>query len=171
MADKEKKPKKELQLEKLETEMEEMKSLLQRTQADFVNFKRRNEEDRVNFIKLASGDLIEQILPVMDNFALAAKHVPGEIESNAWVVGIKAIEKQLEQVLLANGLEKVEVLGQDFDPNLHEAVAEETDMGQKDGTVLREESSGYKLNGKLIRPAKVIVNKVQDSLQNNKKTE
>jgi molecular chaperone GrpE len=159
MAKKEKAEKKDYQ-----KEYEEIKDLLQRTQADFVNFKRRNEEDRVNFIKLAGSDLIEQILPVMDNFALAAKHVPAEIEQNSWVVGIKAIEKQLEQVLLSNGLEKVEVVGQDFDPNIHEAIAEETDKDQKDGVVLREESSGYRLNGKLIRPAKVIVNKVHDGI-------
>jgi len=146
---------------KLQAEFDELKDLLQRTQADFVNYRRRNEEDKSNFVKYATSDIIEQVLPVMDNFALAAKHVPAEIESNSWVIGVKAIEKQLEQVLLANGLTRVESEGQMFDPNKHEAIAEVADKSQADGSVTSEEASGYLLNGKLIRPAKVIVNKLK----------
>lgn len=155
-------PKKEkvVKEDKLQTEFAELKDLLQRTQADFVNYRRRNEEDKANFVKYATSDIIEQVLPVMDNFALAAKHVPAEIESSSWVIGVKAIEKQLEQVLLANGLTKVETTGQTFDPNQHEALAEVTDETQADGVITSEEAPGYLLNGKLIRPAKVIVNKV-----------
>ena len=146
--------------DKLQTEFDELKSLLQRTQADFVNYRRRNEEDKSTFVRYATSDLIEQILPVLDNFALAAKHIPQELESNSWAQGVEAIEKQLEQILLTNGLEKAEVEGQPFDPTLHEAVGEETDTKQADGVIISEEAPGYMLGGKLIRPAKVIVNKL-----------
>src|SRR5664279_1184729 len=95
---------KKVKEDQLQNEFDELKDLLQRTQADFVNYRRRNEEDKSNFVKYATSDIIEQVLPVMDNFALAAKHVPADIETNLWVIGIKAIEKQLEQVLLSNGL-------------------------------------------------------------------
>ena len=152
---------KKVKEDQLQKEFDELKDLLQRTQADFVNYRRRNEEDKSSFMKYASADVIEQILPVMDNFALAARHVPEEIENNSWVTGIEAIEKQLEQVLMSNGLEKTETVGQKFDPNLHEAVGEENDASQVDGIVTSEEAPGYMLNGKLIRPAKVIVNKVK----------
>ncbi len=147
--------------DKLQVEYAELKDLLQRTQADFVNYRRRNEEDKSNFVKYATSDIVEQVLPVMDNFALAAKHVPAEIESNSWVIGVKAIEKQLEQVLLANGLTRVETVGLQFDPTKHEALGETTDALQGDGVITSEEAPGYLLNGKLIRPAKVMVNKLK----------
>lgn len=152
--------KKNKESDKLQTEFDELKSLLQRTQADFVNYRRRNEEDKSTFVRFATSDLIEQILPVMDNFALAAKHVPEELESNSWAQGVKVIEKQLEQILLTNGLEKVEVEGQPFDPTLHEAVGEVHDKKKADEVIVNEETPGYMLGGKLIRPAKVIVNKL-----------
>ncbi len=153
---------KKVKEDKLQAEFDELKDLLQRTQADFVNYRRRNEEDKASFVKYAAADVIEQVLPVMDNFALAAKHVPEEIAENSWVIGVKAIEKQLEQVLLANGLTRVETVGVDFDPNQHEALGETVDKSQADGIIISEEAPGYLLNGKLLRPAKVIVNKVKN---------
>jgi len=140
-------------------EYEELRDLLQRTQADFVNYRRRNEESRTEFAKFATSDMISQIIPVMDNFALAAKHVPKELEGNGWVIGIQAVEKQLEQILSANGVERVESLGQEFDPSKHEALSETHVEGKKDNEIVSEEMPGYLLNGKLIRPSKVIVNK------------
>jgi molecular chaperone GrpE len=74
MEEKKKKDKKD-QSKKLQAELDELQDLLKRTQADFINYRRRNEEDRANFARFAAADVIEQILPVMDNFALAAKHV------------------------------------------------------------------------------------------------
>jgi molecular chaperone GrpE len=148
-------------VEDLQTEFDELKSLLLRTQADFVNYRRRNEEDKSTFVKLATSDLVEQLLPVMDNFALAAKHVPAELTDNSWVQGIQAVEKQFEQILLTNGLERVETEGQTFDPNIHEAVGEVSKPDAHEGAIVSEEAPGYKLGGKLVRPAKVLVNKVK----------
>lgn len=148
----------------LQAEFEELRSLLQRTQADFVNYRRRNEEEKAAFVQFATSDLIQQILPVMDNFALAAKHVPVELTDNAWVQGIQAVEKQLEQILLTNGLGKVESEGQPFDPNLHEAVGEVADETKADDIIISEQSPGYTLGGKLIRPARVIVNKLDEEI-------
>lgn len=154
----EEKKKKKTKLEELRNEMAELKSLLQRTQADFVNYRRRNEEDRSKFAQIACADIMEQILPVMDNFLLAAKHVPDELEGNNWVVGVQAVEKQMEQILAQNGLEKIETVEKEFDPNVMEAIGQETDKNQNENIVIREEATGYMLNGKLLRPAKVIVN-------------
>jgi len=155
------KKEKKTAVEDLQAEFDELKSLLIRTQADFVNYRRRNEEDKASFVKLATSDLVEQLLPVMDNFALAAKHVPKELEGNSWVQGIQAVEKQFEQILLTNGLERVETEGKPFDPNLHEAVGEVTEEGVEPGAIVSEEAPGYMLGGKLVRPAKVLVNKLK----------
>lgn len=156
MAEKKKKLSK---TEAIQAELDELKSLLQRTQADFVNYRRRNEEDRSNFAKMATTDIIEQILPVLDNFQMAAKHVPEDLVGDNWVVGVQAIEKQLEQILSANGLEKTESVGKMYDANTMEAVGEEDRPDEEGGIVLAEQLPGYLLNGKLIRPARVVVNK------------
>lgn len=145
----------------IEQELEELKNLLQRTQADFVNHRRRVEEDKIKFIKLACSDLVSQILPILDNFSLAAKHIPENLKNDNWVVGIQAIEKQLEQVLIANGVEKIATLGNQFNPDLHEAIGTISNKKHKDNEVISEELAGYMLNGKLVRPAKVIVNKLK----------
>jgi len=143
-----------------EKEFEEMKALLQRTQADFANYRRRVEDDKMNFAKLASADVISQILPILDNFALAAEHVPLGLENDSWVLGIQAIEKQLEQVMSANGLKRIDSIGAQFDPNLHEAISEVSDKKVKDNEIVSENMAGYLLNEKLLRPAKVIVNRL-----------
>lgn len=157
---KEAKPKVNNTEENLQNEFDELKSLLIRTQADFVNYRRRNEEDKANFVRHATSDIVEQLIPVMDNFALMAKHVPAELADNSWVQGVQAVERQLEQILLTNGLERVETEGKPFDPNLHEAVGEVQEQGAEPGAIVSEEAPGYVLGGKLVRPAKVMVNKV-----------
>lgn len=145
--------------EKVKEEIEELKILLQRTQADFANYRRRNEEHKSSFVRLANEDLVSQLLPVLDNFSLAAQHIPAELEKNNWAIGMKQIEKQYEQILNLNGLEQIKTAGEDFDPVFHEAVGEEHDKKQRNGIIIQEELAGYTLNGKLIRPAKVIVNR------------
>jgi len=157
---KEKKVEEKVTEENLQSEFDELKSLLIRTQADFVNYRRRNEEDKANFVRHATSDIIEQLIPVMDNFALMAKHVPTELEGNSWAQGVQAVERQLEQILLTNGLERVETEGKPFDPNLHEAVGEVQEKGAEPGAIVSEEAPGYTLGGKLVRPAKVLVNKI-----------
>jgi molecular chaperone GrpE len=140
-------------------EVEELKGMLQRAQADFVNYRRRNEEEKANFIRTAHGDVVSQILPVLDNFSRAAEHVPDNLAEDNWVIGIKSIEKQLEKILEDNGLEKINATAQEFDPNIHEAIGQVSDKSKKNNEIVSEELAGYYLNGKLLRPAKVIVNR------------
>jgi len=143
-------------------ELEEKKAELtagwQRTQADFENFKKKMLEERSKLIKSANSDLIYQLLPVLDNFQLAAYHLPKDLENNNWAQGIQQIEKQFEDILLENELEKIEAIGKNFDPELHEAI-EEIESDQPPGTIVEEILSGYKYSGDVIRPAKVKVAK------------
>ena len=151
-------------------EVEEMKLMLQRVQADFVNYKRRNEEDRTNFVKQAHAEVIEQILPVLDNFRRAAEHVPEGLKEDAWVIGIESIEKQLEKIMEDNGLEKIKTIGEEFNPNIHEAIGQLSEPTKKNNEVISEELAGYFLNGKLLRPAKVTVNVIDPSSRSNEES-
>lgn len=130
----------------------------QRCQADFTNYRRQVEEDRKKLIKMANGDLMLDILPVLDNFQLAAKHTPKELENNNWAQGVKQIEKQLETILESEGLTRIETIGTEFNPHLHEAI-EHVPSDQPEGTITEEISAGYKFDEEIIRPAKVKVSK------------
>ena len=128
----------------------------QRCQADFTNFRRQVEEDRKKLIKMANADLMMEIIPVLDNFQLAAKHVPAELEGNNWAQGVKQIEKQLEDILASEGLTRIETIGQEFNPHLHEAI-EHVKSDQPENAIIEELTSGYEFDGRVLRPAKVKV--------------
>lgn len=138
--------------------VKELENLCMRVQADFENYKKRSQKEKEDFSKYANADLILQILPIIDNFQLATKHLPAEIEENNWVKGVLQIEKQLEQVLVAEGVTAIEAIGNQFDPYLHEAI-EEVPSERPEGEIIEEVTRGYRLNDKIIRHAKVKVAK------------
>lgn len=142
----------------LEEKIADLTAGWQRTQADFVNYKKQSADERVKLIASASSDLIYDLLPVLDHFQLAAKHLPTDLEKNDWAIGIQHIEKQLETILSENGLERIPSFDSEFDPNIHEAV-EEIESDKPSGTIVDEILSGYKFNGKVLRPAKVKVSR------------
>ena len=116
----------------------------------------KTELDRQKLAEITKADVLLEILPVLDNFQLAAKHIPVEIENDNWVSGIKQIEKQLESILTSVGLEKIPTIGNQFDHNLHEAI-ESISSEKPESEIVEEIQSGYKLNSNVIRPAKVKV--------------
>ena len=145
-------------IKELEAKISELTAGWQRTQADFLNFKKQSADERIKLIQAAGSDIVDQLLPVLDHFQLAARHLPKDLESDNWAQGIKQIEKQFENILFENGLERIESIGQEFDPQLHEAI-EEVDSDQPSGTIVEEILSGYKFAGEILRPAKVKVSK------------
>ena len=126
----------------------------QRAQADFVNYKRRSEQDREETVKFANSQLMLSILPVLDDWELAINAIPPRIAKHPWVDGVKLIERKLRACLEAHGLSKIKALGEPFDPNLHEAA-----MYSKgnEGMVTEELQKGYKLHDRVIRPTMVVV--------------
>lgn len=142
----------------LEEKVAELTNGWQRTQADFMNFKKQASEDRAKIVESACSGFAYDLLPVLDHFQLAAKHLPKELESDDWAIGIKHIEKQFETILSENGLERIETVGEEFDPSKHEAI-EEIESEENEGTVTEEVLAGYLLNGDILRPAKVKVSK------------
>lgn len=146
----------DLGVSETEQKIAELTIALQRNQADFQNYRRQSEIDKQRLIKLANEDLMMEILPVLDNFQLAAKHVPAELENNNWTIGIKQIEKQLENILESEGLHKIETIGRQFDPKFHEAI-DHIKSDKPENEIVEEVLSGYAFGDEVIRPAKVKV--------------
>ncbi|MGA1047142.1 MAG: nucleotide exchange factor GrpE [Minisyncoccia bacterium] len=130
----------------------------QRAQADYQNLKKESTQSSIDSIRLANKALIENLIPVFDNFELAIKHLPKDLQDNNWVQGVVYIHKQLQDILIAEGVEIVDPIGNIFDPNIHEAVdiTEIQDQSKKN-TIIEVLQVGYKLNGNLIRSARVKV--------------
>ncbi len=138
---------------------EEYLNSLKRCQADFENYRKRQDESRKELKEFILEDLALQILPVVDNFQMSLSHVPENQEDGAWVQGILHIQRQLETILKDNGIEEIKAKeGDKFDPNFHEAV-ENHQEGEKEEEhkIKKIISKGYKIGNKVIRAVKVIV--------------
>ena len=144
----------------LHAKVEELTADLQRVHADFVNFRRRSEEERGSVLELAKQDIVLQILPLLDNIERALAHVPKNLEKDPWAKGVEQIAKQATETLKNLNVEKINSLGQPFDHNLHEAVGAD-DSGSHE-VVVEELQPGYKLGDKVIRPALVKVGKKEN---------
>ena len=144
----------ETQIAELQAQCDEYLNGWKRARGDYVNLQKDTEEKMSNLAGFVKADLLSGLISILDNFAKAVSHVPEDQRKESWVVGIFHIKKQLEDFLNINGLEKIKTINEIFDPNLHEAVAKEP--GEKE-VILKEVSSGYKLNGRVIIPAKVVV--------------
>lgn len=149
--------------EKLEKQSQEHLDGWKRCLADFENFRKQQEARQAEFRKFAVADLISQILPILDNFHTSTDHIPEDQKENLWVVGIMHIQKQLEGVLKDNGVEEIITkVGDQFDHNIHEAVADQKQQDTSDkkdkNKITKIASKGYRIDGKVIRPARVVVN-------------
>jgi molecular chaperone GrpE len=145
------------QLLAAEREAEENKAGWQRTAADFSNFRRRTEQDRMANLGLASEALLTKLLSVADDFDRAIAQLPDELQGQAWVEGVVAIDRKLRGVLESEGLSPIEAAGQPFDPQVHEAVAQDPTDRVPEGTVTSEFQRGYTLRDRVLRPALVAV--------------
>lgn len=141
----------------IDAKVEELTADLQRVQADFINFRRRAEDERGEILTLAKQDVVLQVLPLLDNIDRALAHIPDDLAENDWAKGVSQVAKQAGETLKTLGVERIQSVGQPFDHNLHEAIATD-DSGQHD-VVVEELQPGYKLGDKVIRHAMVKVGK------------
>ena len=132
----------------------EYKEKYQRLLADFTNFKKREEKARADFKKFASSNLIEELLPVLDNFDRALKD---QDQEDSFVQGIIMTRDSLWKVLEKEGLEEIESDGVEFDPNFHHAFQTEENEDFKSNYIIETYQKGYKLNDRVIRPSMVKV--------------
>ncbi|HEY32539.1 MAG TPA: nucleotide exchange factor GrpE [Dehalococcoidia bacterium] len=133
---------------------EEYLASWQRSQADFVNFKRRSEQEREETIKMANAELVRTILPALDDLERALEHIDSPMVEDSWVEGIRLIERKLRAGLELQGIQEIKALGEKFDPNLHEAAMHSRGP---EGIVVQELQKGYILHDRVIRPSMVVV--------------
>lgn len=144
------------QLAQLQAERDELRDTLVRRQADFANFRKRIERERLDDSRRAMGHLLHEILPVLDNFerALAANNDPAYEEHRR---GFELIYRQLWETLARQGLERIDATGKPFDPHTHHAIERVETHDYEDGMVLETLQPGYSFRGKVLRPAAVRV--------------
>lgn len=140
----------------LETQIAELTDALQRERADVINVRRRHEEQIASLRTSLKAHVVKDLLPIIDNFERALKHVPKDLEGNDYIKGVQGVVKQFEKTLADMGVEKIKTVGEPFDPHLHEAVSMEEGDGKQE-TVSEELQSGYKLGEDVIRHAMVRV--------------
>ncbi len=133
-------------------EQSSYKDKYQRALADAQNLLKQTANDKAEFVKYAVGSLVEDLIPVYDHLKLSLISLPESEAENAWVTGVRHVLKQFKDLLNSRGVEEVVTVGQTFDPNTMEAMEGSGDQ------VIKEIMPGYKLNGRLIKAAKVIVN-------------
>jgi molecular chaperone GrpE len=142
----------------LQKERDEYYDLLLRTRAEFDNYRKRVERERLEVQETAASDLLRNLLPIVDDLerALGATaDQPGGTES--YRRGVELIHRQLLDVLRQHGAKPIEAVGADFDPHLHQAVTHEAVPGHRDGEVVEEYRRGYTVGNRLLRPSMVKV--------------
>ncbi|SEB40728.1 nucleotide exchange factor GrpE [Paenibacillus sp. GP183] len=145
------------QLEELRKQAEENQQRYLRVQADFDNFRRRSRLEKEEFAKYASLKLIEQLLPVVDNFERALSSSKDTKDFEALVKGLDMTFRQLDQLLAQEGLTPIEAVGQPFNPEFHQAIMQVESEEHEEGIVVEEIQKGYLLKDKVVRPAMVKV--------------
>ena len=146
-------------LKQMQADLERFRDLALRSQADFDNFRKRAARDKDDAVKYANASFLERLIPILDNFELGLIAARSNAADSPILAGMDMVSRQLTDFLTGTGVEPVAADGQRFDPNLHEAVAQEESAGVAEGFVIRQLRRGYKLRDRLLRPATVVVSK------------
>lgn len=147
----------------LEADLLKWKETAMRTAADLENYRKRMSREKAEAIKFGNQRLIEELLPVIDNFNMGM--MAAEAESGSMIyMGMKMVQAQMQGFLSGQGVTEAEtVVGSDFDPNIHDAMSQEESDEFEEGKVIRVMRKGYLLGDRLIRPANVVVSKKADA--------
>ena len=140
--------------DKKDTKIEELTDRLQRTMAEFDNFRKRTEKEKASMYVIGAKEIIEKMLPVVDNFERGLANAP---EGDAFAEGIQMIYKQLMTTFDEMGVKVIETVGQQFDPNLHNAVMHVDDPEQEDNVIVEEFQKGYTYKDFVVRHSMVKV--------------
>jgi molecular chaperone GrpE len=146
------------ELAKVRRERDEYYDLLLRKTAEFDNYRKRVERERREMVQFATGDVLEALLPVVDDFERALQAETGAVAA-AHRKGVELIYKQLQDLLARRGVTPIDAVGKPFDPRFHQAITYESSPGRAEGEVIEEVRRGYLLGDRLLRPAMVKVAK------------
>ncbi len=140
-----------------DAQIEELQDRLKRQMAEFDNFRKRTEKEKSAMYEVGARDIIEKILPVLDNFERGLAAVPEDEKGSSFAEGIDKIYKQFVKTLEDAGVETIETVGQQFDPNLHNAVMHVEDEKYGENEIAMELQKGYKYRGSVVRHSMVQV--------------
>ncbi|MED3659459.1 nucleotide exchange factor GrpE [Bacillus velezensis] len=146
------------QIDELQGLLDEKENKLLRVQADFENYKRRSRLEMEAAQKYRSQNVVTEILPALDNFERALQVEAESEQTKSLLQGMEMVRRQLMDALEKEGVEAIEAVGQEFDPNLHQAVMQVEDENFGSNIVIEELQKGYKLKDRVIRPSMVKVN-------------
>jgi molecular chaperone GrpE len=142
-----------------------LKEKLLRISADYANFQKRIPKQTADTIDYEKEKLIKALLPVLDNLERTLQNASTAENAEAIINGVQIIHNQMLEVLKAQNVEQIKAEGERFDPAIHNALTQRTEEDKQDNIVLEELQKGYKLNGRVIRPSRVIVNKIQRQIE------
>lgn len=148
---------KEARKDPKDAQIEELQDRLKRQMAEFDNFRKRTEKEKAAMYEIGAKDIIEKILPVLDNFERGLAAVPEDEKGSSFAEGIEKIYKQFVKTLEDAGVETIEAVGQQFDPNLHNAVMHVEDEEAGENIVVEEFMKGYMYKGSVVRHSMVKV--------------
>lgn len=140
-----------------DVQIEELQDRLKRQMAEFDNFRKRTEKEKASMYEIGAKDIIEKILPIVDNFERGLAAMPEDAKGTPFAEGVEKIYKQLMKTLEDAGVEAIEALGQQFDPNLHNAVMHIDDEQYGENEISQELLKGYKYRGSVVRHSMVQV--------------
>lgn len=136
---------------------EELKNILLRTQADFSNYRKRMEQEKDDARRMAAAGIIVMLFPALDDLDRTMAHIPADVARSSWGEGLALACRKLQGVLENAGLKPIEAVGKAFDPWEHEAVMYDETGEHAEGTIVQVVRAGYKLHGRVLRPAQVVV--------------
>ena len=142
-----------------ERQRDEFKDLLLRKTAEFENYRKRTSRERAALAETAAAEIIEELLPLLDDLERALNTEPGTEGADAYRRGVELIHRQLVEILRKRGVKPIEAVGADFDPHYHQAVTYEPAEGRREGEIVDEFRRGYLLGDRLLRPSMVKVAK------------
>ncbi len=128
-----------------------------RAQAELSNARKRFEKQKAQVYNNANADLVMKLLPALDDFSRAVDNVPDMIRADSWFEGVELVQRKLSGILESLSVKEIEAVGEPFDPNFHDALAQEPSDEHESGVVTREMIKGYQIGDKVIRPSLVYV--------------
>jgi len=149
-------------IESLQKEKDELFAKLQRVSADYANFQKRVPKQISDTTGYEKERIIKTLLPALDNFEHTLQNAKSAENFDVLVKGIRIIYDQLLDILKSHNVEQIEAMGEQFDPAMHQAMTQQSNPEKEENSVLEEFQKGYRLNGRVIRPSRVIVNKLPE---------
>src|ERR1051326_2291437 len=150
------------ELAEIEQKADEYLRLAQRTQADFINYRRRMDDERLVQAQNAGLSVLTRLLPIIDDFDRALANASSAELESGWGQGVKLVERNLRSLLTSEGVEPIPADGAEFDPRLHEAVGSAASGDMPEGHVLHVVRQGYRKGDRVLRPTQVVVAKRPD---------